>query len=140
MSAAQLVNHSTGIGQFEQIPQDLEPLVYAIVVHPVDPAEIEDRLFDGELVDQRDVLRHVADARPQRLGRVAIHTRSEHGYVTLLQLLLAHDARQQRRLTTPRRAQQSITVKENVVNFILRSPSLGKQKQFMGIFIGLNDR
>lgn len=90
-------------GQFEELEQKGESLLDLLCFEAENPAKVNHSLLDGELAVERDVLRHVADARPRdaaaRLPRLA----AQHPDFAGVEAASADDARQQRRLAAPAR-------------------------------------
>lgn len=108
------VSHHTHLpivtGQLEQMLQQFVPLADLFLRHAVYSAEVVDRFLDGELLDQRDVLRHVADPGPgyARSGRA--RCAPEHVDFAIVEKLSADDAGEECRFAATGSAEQPVTV------------------------------
>lgn len=95
LTAGTLSNLFASDWEVEQLTQQLVPLADPLRRHPVNPSEVINRFFDGELLNQRDLLRHITDSRAGNTRAFGARRSTQNIDFTLIQKLHAYDAREQ---------------------------------------------
>lgn len=95
--------------KIEKLLEQPITIANALSRHPVDPSEVVNRLFDGELFDQRDLLRHVTDPRTRHSRAFRTRSTTQNIYLSFIQEFDADNAREQSRFAAARSSQKSVS-------------------------------